>query len=89
MADGGAGAGTGPGPQDSYMNENFEDSYEQYDNYKDKPKGDSFMTKVQSNQVSKPGLPKTQNLMDQMEFSVEANQSVLKSCQNTNSQPGS
>lgn len=63
MADGGGGPGTGPGPQDSYMNENFEDSYEQYDNYKDKPKGDSFVTKVQSNQVKMPGIQKTQKSM--------------------------
>ena len=46
MADGGEGAATGLAPQESFMNENFEDSYEQYDNYKDKPKGDSFITKV-------------------------------------------
>ena len=58
MADGREVKDNAKGVQDSYMNENFEDSYEQYDNYKDKPKGDSFVNKVQSNQPANPGMPK-------------------------------
>ena len=60
-------------PQDSYINENFEDSYEQYDNFKDKPKGDSFINKVQNKQHARPGMPtinNIQNLANQIEFSV-------------------
>lgn len=35
--------------QDSFMDENFDDSYDQYQTYKDKPKGDSFYHNVNQN----------------------------------------
>lgn len=30
-------------PRDSFMNENFDDSYDRYEQYKDKPAGDSYV----------------------------------------------
>lgn len=36
-------------PRDSFMNENFDDSYDNYDRYKDRPAGDSYVQNLEFN----------------------------------------